>query len=59
MKNYVKKILVSKKVLIDFNFESLKNALVYMNNNLIDSDDNIFGCRFIDGYKPQIGIIWN
>ena len=39
MKNYVKKILVSEKVLIDFNFESLKNALVHINNNLTDSDE--------------------
>ena len=35
-------ILVSEKELSDINFERLKQALVYINNNSIDSDSNIY-----------------
>lgn len=35
-------ILVSEKELSDINFERLKQALVYINNNSIDSDGNIY-----------------
>ena len=38
----LKIILVSEKELSDINFERLKKALVYINNNLIDSDSNIY-----------------
>ena len=38
----LKIILVSEKELSDINFETLKQALVYINNNLIDSDSNIY-----------------
>ena len=38
----LKIILVSEKELSDINFEILKKALVYINNNLIDSDSNIY-----------------
>ena len=41
-KNYVRKILVSEKELRDINFQRLKNTLVYIKNNLIDSDDNMY-----------------
>ena len=37
-----KKILVSEKELGDINFERLKNALIYIKNILIDSDDNMY-----------------
>ena len=36
------KILIFEKELSDINFERLKNALVYIKNNLIDSDDNMY-----------------
>ena len=45
----LKEILLSEKGLSDINFERLKNVLVYIKNNLIDSDD----CRFIDRYKQH------
>ena len=38
----LKKILVSEKELSDINFKRLKNVLVYIKNNLIDSNDNIY-----------------
>ena len=37
-----KKILVSEKELSDINFQRMKNTLVYIKNNLIDSDDNMY-----------------
>ena len=45
----LKEILLSEKGLSDINFERLKNVLVYIKNNLIDSDD----CGFIDRYKQH------
>ena len=38
----LEKTLVFEKELSDINFERLKNALVYIKNNLIDSDDNMY-----------------
>ena len=38
----LEKTLVSEKELSDINFERLKNVLVYLKNNLIDSDDNMY-----------------
>ena len=42
MKNYDRKILVSEKELNDINFERLKNALLYIKNNFVDSGDNMY-----------------
>ena len=42
MKNYDRKILVSEKELSDINFDRLKNALLYIKNNFIDSGDNMY-----------------
>ena len=36
------KILIFEKELSDIDFERVKNALVYIKNNLIDSDENIY-----------------
>ena len=38
----LEKILVSEKELSDINFQRMKNTLVYIKNNLIDSDDNMY-----------------
>ena len=38
----IKRILVSEKELTDINLERLKNALVYITNNLINYDDNMY-----------------
>ena len=38
----LEKILVSGKELSDINFQRMKNTLVYIKNNLIDSDDNMY-----------------
>ena len=42
MKNYVKKNIGFKKELSDINFGRLKNALVYIKDNLIDSDNKMY-----------------
>ena len=39
-KSMLEKILISEKELSDINFERLKNMLVYIKDNFIDSDDN-------------------
>ena len=36
------KILIFEKELSDIDFERVKNALVYIKNNLIDSDENMY-----------------
>ena len=36
------KILISAKELSEINFERLKNALVYIKHNLINSDSNMY-----------------
>ena len=41
-KNYVKKLLVPEKEFSDNNFEKLKNALVYIKNNLFGSNNNMY-----------------
>ena len=46
----MKKLLVSEKQLSEINFERLKNALVYIKNNLIESDNKII-CWFIERHK--------
>ena len=38
----LEKILVSEKELSDINFQRMKNTLMYIKNNLIDSDDNMY-----------------
>ena len=38
----LEKILVSEKELSDINFQRMKNTLVYIKINLIDSDDNMY-----------------
>ena len=38
----LEKILVSEKELSDISFQRMKNTLVYIKNNLIDSDDNMY-----------------
>ena len=36
------KMLIFEKELSDIDFERVKNALVYIKNNLIDSDENMY-----------------
>ena len=38
----LKKLLVSEKELSDINCERLKKALIYIKNNLIDSNNDIY-----------------
>ena len=38
----LRKILVFEKELSDINFERLKKALIYIKDNLIDSDENMY-----------------
>lgn len=51
MKKLCEKIMVSQKELHDVNFERLKNKVVYIINIFIDSENNVFDCRFIDRYQ--------
>ena len=51
MKKLCEKIMVSQKELHDVNFERLKNKVVYIINIFIDSETNVFDCRFIDRYQ--------
>ena len=38
----LRKIMVSEKELSDINFKRLEKALVYIKNNLFDSDNNMY-----------------
>ena len=42
MFDVIKEVLISKKVFTKTNYERLKEALVYIKNNLIDSNGNIY-----------------
>ena len=42
MVNIITEILISEKELTDNNYERLKKALSYIENNLIDSEMTIF-----------------
>ena len=51
----LRKILVSKEGLSDINSERLKKALIYVKNNLIDSDNNT--CLTADSFINISNII--
>ena len=51
----LRKILVSEEELTDINSERLKKALIYVKNNLIDSDNNI--CLTADSFINISNII--
>ena len=42
MFDVIKEVLISKKVFTKTNYERLKEALVYIKNNLIDSNGNMY-----------------
>ena len=42
MFDVIKEVLISKKVFTKPNYERLKEALVYIKNNLIDSNGNMY-----------------
>ena len=41
MVDIIKQILISEKWFIDINYKRLKERLLFIENNLIESDDNI------------------